>query len=206
MRWAPVSGYEGIYEVSERGAVRRCALKPAHWHLSPVTAYPLPNGYWTVGLRRRGMKNKVNAYVHRLVGQAFVSNPDGLPEVNHKDGDKSNNHYSNLEWTTRSGNNLHMTRVLKAHRHKRFASLMAPWGEVIFIDNLSQFAEVAGCSPSAVSMLVNGIRTTCVGFRVATHTEIFTEIEEAWREDRMDAARRRPPHFQTFLQAQEMAA
>jgi len=45
--------------------------------------------------------------VHRLVGKVFVPNPTNLPEINHLDFDKSNNHFENLEWTTRSGNNKH---------------------------------------------------------------------------------------------------
>lgn len=52
--------------------------------------------------------------IHRLVAKAFVPNPDNLPEVNHIDEDKTNNHYTNLEWCTRDYNMQYGTRTIRA--------------------------------------------------------------------------------------------
>lgn len=63
------------------------------------------NGYKVVTLCRKGTEQR--AYVHRLVAQAFIDNPDNLPYVNHLDGCPANNHVDNLEWVTHSQNVKH---------------------------------------------------------------------------------------------------
>ena len=62
-------------------------------------------GYMYVTLLINGKRK--NYTIHRLVAEAFVSNPNNLPTVNHIDGNKLNNHYSNLEWCTVAYNNQH---------------------------------------------------------------------------------------------------
>lgn len=98
--WRDVVGYEGKYQVSNKGNVRtfqrdRCmSLKQKN-----------TQGYMTVMLWNN--KKHKDAKVHRLVAEAFIPNPDGLPVVNHKDENPSNNCVENLEWCTRSYNILH---------------------------------------------------------------------------------------------------
>jgi hypothetical protein len=71
------------------------------------------NGYMQVWLTNPFNKKKRWHYVHRLVAQLFVDNPLSKKEVNHIDGDKSNNHWSNLEWVTHAENIQHMFDTLK---------------------------------------------------------------------------------------------
>lgn len=66
-------------------------------------------GYLTVAICKNG-ENKTCS-VHRLVAEAFIPNLDGLPQVNHKDGCKFNNHVDNLEWCTQSENQQHAVRM-----------------------------------------------------------------------------------------------
>ena len=63
------------------------------------------NGYFTVTLYNKNLKKK--CYIHRLVAETFISNPNNYPCINHKDENKSNNNVSNLEWCTNAENNQH---------------------------------------------------------------------------------------------------
>lgn len=94
--WLPVKDYEEYYEVSNLGSVRS---------LRKTLKNNIRNGYCQVGLFING--NRKIVYVHRLVAVTFISNPDNKPEVNHKDGIKTNNNVFNLEWATFKENNQH---------------------------------------------------------------------------------------------------
>lgn len=97
-----VVGYEGIYAVTDDGVIYgpKKRLKPK----------VLPKGYLQVNLYKDG--KQATLYVHRIVAEAFIPNPDGLPQVNHKDGVKSHNWVGNLEWVTPLGNVTHSIQVL----------------------------------------------------------------------------------------------
>ena len=105
--WKPISGYEGIYEISNCGNVRNS---------KNLILTPTDNGkgYMVVGLKNKGSRK--NYYVHRLVACAFIPNEENLPEVNHKDFNRQNNHISNLEWITRKGNMQYSVENLKRPR------------------------------------------------------------------------------------------
>lgn len=105
IEWRYVVGYEGLYKVSTEGNIKSIRRNKI---LSPNTN---KDGYKRVSL----YKNKASKHysVHRLVAQAFIPNPDNLPQVNHIDEDKSNNCVSNLEWITPKDNCNYGTRNRK---------------------------------------------------------------------------------------------
>lgn len=103
--WRDVIGYEGLYQVSNKGRVK-CIQGKYNGHLMSVIKHT--GDYFVVSLRKN--KNRKQFKIHRLVAQAFIPNPDNLPQINHKDEDKANNSVENLEWCTAKYNVNYGTR------------------------------------------------------------------------------------------------
>jgi hypothetical protein len=111
-KWKPVIGLETSYEISETGIINSLKRrinrgdKPSYVIKEKFLSTPLDRyGYRKVTFSVNG--KKIYTTVHRQVALAFIPNPDNLPEVNHKDGDKLNNHWKNLEWCSTRHNVLH---------------------------------------------------------------------------------------------------
>jgi hypothetical protein len=97
--WKAIPGFEGKYEVSNLGRVK--SLPKFGRRERILNSKPNDQGYKTVCLKRKAVK------VHRLVSNAFIPNPYNKPEVNHKNGIKTQNDVLNLEWVTRFENQRH---------------------------------------------------------------------------------------------------
>ena len=107
--WRPVVGYEGLYEVSNLGRVKsldrvvNCGIKnhTKRTILSKILSINADKktGYVKVTFTKNN--RSYSKYVHRLVAEAFITNPEGFTQVNHKDENKANNAVWNLEWCDR---------------------------------------------------------------------------------------------------------
>lgn len=101
--WKDIEGFKGIYQISSDGKVRR---KIGYGCRSERILKNQPiKGYERAVLHTKG--HRTQFLVHRLVAGAFIPNPENKPEVNHKNGIKTDNRAENLEWVTSSENKIH---------------------------------------------------------------------------------------------------
>ena len=107
-----VKGYEGIYEIDKQGRVFSI-LQNSLRRKRKLSDYPNEAGYRKVNLYDLNGKCS-KKYIHRLVAEAFIPNPENKPNVNHIDCDRANNHVENLEWCTQSEN---IKYCVKCGRH-----------------------------------------------------------------------------------------
>ena len=109
--WRDIPGFEGLYQASNLGEIK--SLEKEVWNAHQMIARPEKilkpfsdkKGYLRVKLYKSG--RNYTKKIHRLIAQTFLSNPDNKPEVNHEDGNKSNNKVNNLSWATTEENIRH---------------------------------------------------------------------------------------------------
>ena len=114
--WEPIPGYEGIYEISNTGRFRGLPRKDNRGMFRPgivFTPGKMSGGYAGVTMSRNGRQR--SALLHQLVARAFIGPAPPGKEVNHIDGDRMNASLDNLEYVTKSEQQIHRFRVLK-HR------------------------------------------------------------------------------------------
>ena len=113
--WKDIKGYEGKYQVSNLGRVKSLPKRRGRGvgymcEEMILTQAKHHYGYNVVNLRSNGKGTTIE--VHRLVANAFICNPDNKPQINHANGNKTDNRVENLEWCTNGENQLHKYEVL----------------------------------------------------------------------------------------------
>lgn len=141
-RWKKVKGFNNRYSVSDKGNVkndeRNTILKPM---LST-------SGYHYVHLVIE--QKKYTRYIHRLVGESFIDNPFNHEQIDHIDGNKTNNNISNLRWVSVSENCLAYGSKERAESRKRPIIARNVKGQVIEFNSRKEASEYFKCSPTKI--------------------------------------------------------
>ena len=157
--WKDVIGFEGHYQVSNKGKVRSIKNNKIK-ELKPYKEIKRC-GYLSVYLRLPGQK--FTKKVHRLVAEAFIPNPNGFPEVNHIDENKENNCVENLEWCTGEYNLCYGTRLKRiSESNKMKVAQYSLNGELLEVFNSQgEAAEKTNSTQGGIS--------DCIRGRIKTH-------------------------------------
>lgn len=166
--WKDVVGYEGLYMVSSKGRVicvgnDRAKRATIAANGSLIMSNKENKGYLSVTFTKEGKKTQIQ--VHRVVAFAFIQNPLNKPQVNHKNGIKSDNSVENLEWVTASENVRHSFDVLGRIIHNK--NKTGIYGKrVLCLDtgieylNINEAANKNNVHPSCISRAIKGVQKT----------------------------------------------
>jgi hypothetical protein len=157
--WKDICGYEGLYQVSNMGRVKRL-FKDGKDRV--LRGKKDKDGYIEVILSGKPIKKYCR--LHRLVAEAFIPNPFGKAEINHKDRDKQNNVVSNLEWVTASENVRHTFLTGRKIHKSPVIQYDLNMEAVAIWDSIKDACQKLKVKSSNVSACCNGRLKTVGGF------------------------------------------
>lgn len=166
--WKNIAGFEGHYMVSDQGRIKSLKRKVQHRGRQITIPEKIKElqigttGYYVLRLNLNGKGR--NYKVHRLVATAFLANELCLKFINHKDGNKLNNNFTNLEWCTPLHNNLHALKtglkIMPSGSHVNTAVLSPNQVKEIRakkgIITEREIAKSYNCSKSAIHAILSG--------------------------------------------------
>lgn len=124
-----------------------------------------PSIYFTADGYHQFKYRDKHARVHRVVAEIYLLNPEGLSDVNHKDGNKDNNHVDNLEWCSRKDNLLHAMRTgLHANPERAVVGWNPKTGDGVWFVSTAEAGRHGFTQPNVVHCL-KGNRKTCKGYQ-----------------------------------------
>lgn len=161
--WKDIEGYEGLYEISNKGNVKSLVNNNGVAREKILKPFIDSYGYEKVRL----CKNKTSKiyFVHRLVAQAFIENPNNYPCINHKDECKTNNVVTNLEWCTHKYNlEYNNGQKRRAESRSKKVYQFSKEGELIAVWESTKECQRQCFHQSAVADCCNGKRKSHKGY------------------------------------------
>lgn len=162
--WKDVIGYEGLYLISNNGNVMSLNYHGLGYQRiirQSTSCY----GYKVVGLSKNGHSSQ--KFVHRLVAEAFIPNPFGFPQVNHRDEVKINNNVDNLEWCTNRYNVNYGTareRMIKKKKKNIVLQYDLSCNLLQTYESIAEAARCTGLCRAHISACYRGKNRTHGGF------------------------------------------
>lgn len=160
--WREVYGFDVLYEVSNLGRVRTKYHGKSGYGNEYRYLIPLDNGNGYLRLNLQSNQRPRTTYIHRLVAEAFVPNPNGYAEINHKDENKRNNRFDNLEWCEHIYNCNYGTRNERTSRKNEKSIRCVETG--IVYASLREAAEVMDIGVTAIGNCLKGRSKSCRGY------------------------------------------
>lgn len=169
--WKPVKDYPN-YQISNLGRVKSLNYNRSGEE-KILKSCTNDYGYYQVSLSRNG-KNKT-CKIHRLVAEAFIPNPNNLPQVNHKDEDKNNNTPNNLEWCTAKYNSNYGKRITRMKdklkrvilQFTKDGKLIKKWDSIIDVQN------ELGIKQSNICKCLNGKINSIGGYKWKYYDDVM---------------------------------
>lgn len=146
-KWRDIPGFEGKYQASSYGRIRSLSYNRTK-QIKLLSICPNRAGYYLVPLQVNNKSKRI--LVHRLIALTFIPNEDNKPQVNHIDGDKSNNRLDNLEWVTGSENVKHFQYVLMKRPIKIPSGRKRGWQSkpVVCVETGERYESIASAARS----------------------------------------------------------
>lgn len=155
-----IKGYEGLYAITTCGKVWSYRSKRF------LTIGKHSNDYYAITLCKNGEKKRY--LIHRLVAEAYLPNPNNLPQVNHKDEDKSHNYTNNLEWCDAQYNNSYGTKGERSAKKN---------GKTVYCVELDKTFESTQQAGRELGISASHISEVCRGIHAQTREYHFYYME-----------------------------